>query len=393
MKTIQDIEALLKEKIREGTLIQGIISGLKKGDSYNYRKTAFRPIILKSEKLIQLEYHEEKKVIHSNQQPSEAADTLVALLEKHYSQLVIYAADGDYQVLSNKKGYAILKKPATKKPDPTRIQHDKVKQYILSEGTAYPFLVELGVMDGQGKVFKPKYDKFRQLNRYLEFIRDCVDQLPKERPIRIVDFGCGKAYLTFALYHYLVKELGYQVEIVGLDLKEEVMVFCRQTALKLGFDRLKFEIGDISTYESSETVDMVVSLHACDIATDASLAKAVGWGARVILAVPCCQHEFNPLLNQEALSPLLKHGLLRERFASLATDTVRGMVLEVCGYEVQMVEFIDMEHTPKNILIRAIRRAHPDTADSKSYERYQEFKKTLGLGKTYIDKAFETIIK
>ena len=223
-----------------------------------------------------------------------------------------------------------------------------------------PFLHDLGVMTEDGKIVKTRTDKFRQINRFLEFIEDILPRLDRERELTILDFGCGKSYLTFAMYYYLHELKGYDIRIIGLDLKEDVIEHCGKLAEKYGYEKLTFLVGDIADYSGTDHVDMVVTLHACDTATDYALAKAVGWKADVILSVPCCQHELNGQLSGISgggnLAPVLDYGLLRERFAALATDGLRAKYLERSGYETQVLEFIDMEHTPKNILLRAVRR-------------------------------------
>jgi len=217
-----------------------------------------------------------------------------------------------------------------------------------------PFLRDLGVMTEEGKIVRTKFDKFRQINRFLEFIEDILPQLDKGREVTILDFGCGKSYLTFAMYYYLHELKQYDIRIIGLDLKTEVIRNCNELSKKYGYEKLTFLEGDIADYEGVDRVDMVVTLHACDTATDYALAKAVGWHAKVILSVPCCQHEINGQIENDVLKPILKHGLLKERFSAIVTDALRAEYLEREGYEVQVLEFIDMEHTPKNILIRAI---------------------------------------
>ena len=234
--------------------------------------------------------------------------------------------------------------------------HDRSRQYILGEGRPVDFLVELGVQTRDGRVVKSKYDKFRQINRYLEFIEDILDQLPGDRIVRIVDFGCGKSYLTFAMYYYLHVLKGREISVTGLDLKADVIARCNDLARKLEYTGLHFEQGDISGYQGAEKVDMVVSLHACDRATDYALEKAVKWGADVILAVPCCQHELNGQIRCDLLKPIFKYGVIKERMAALITDALRADLLEQQGYDAQILEFIDMEHTPKNLMIRAVKR-------------------------------------
>jgi SAM-dependent methyltransferase len=254
--------------------------------------------------------------------------------------------------------------------------HNRQKNYILKEGTHIPFLIALGVMTQDGKVIAKKYDKFRQVNRFLEMIQDVVEYLPKNRPIEIVDFGCGKAYLTFALYHYLRNLSSLPVHITGLDLKQEVIASCQKLAVELGYEDLHFKMGDINHYNPAGKIDLVITLHACDTATDAALAKAVDWKAEVILCVPCCQHELYGQIKNQELTSLLSHGILRERFSALVTDAARAELLTGAGYETQILEFIDMEHTPKNLLLRAIKGASPQQR-SAAAERFQRFKENL----------------
>lgn len=227
---------------------------------------------------------------------------------------------------------------------------------MLEEGRPVPFLVDLGVMTKEGQVVRSRYDKFRQINRFLEFIEDILPRLDRNRENVIIDFGCGKSYLTFAMYYYLKELKGYSVRIIGLDLKKDVIARCNLLAERYGFDHLRFCPGDIASYEGVDRVDMVVTLHACDTATDYALYKAVKWGAKVILSVPCCQHELNGQMKNELLAPLFSYGIIKERTAALFTDAIRAQILEGQGYRTQLLEFIDMEHTPKNILIRAVRQ-------------------------------------
>ena len=248
------------------------------------------------------------------------------------------------------------KSTAPEQEDLQALSHNRTKHYILEEGKPVDFLVGLGVQTPDGRVTKARFDKFRQINRYLEFIEDVINELPTDRTIRIVDFGCGKSYLTFAMYYYLHELQHRDIQVTGLDLKTDVIKHCNELAEKLGYDRLKFERGDISTYEGTDVADMVVTLHACDLATDYALDKAVKWGARVILAVPCCQHELNRQIQCDSLKPVLKYGIIKERIAALLTDALRANLLEQQGYETQILEFIDMEHTPKNLLIRAVKK-------------------------------------
>ena len=193
--------------------------------------------------------------------------------------------------------------------------------------------------------------------------------------MRIIDFGCGKSYLTFALHHWLAEIEQRDAEIVGLDREASVIEHCRSVVEKLSLEHLSFEQGEIAGFEPEGPVDLVISLHACDTATDDALIQAVAWDAKVILAVPCCQHELFPQLHNETLQPLLSHGILKERFAAMATDTIRALALEAVGYDTQLVEFIDMEHTPKNILLRAVKGQR---SEGRSHAEFESFRDSLG---------------
>ena len=249
------------------------------------------------------------------------------------------------------------------------MSHDRKKKYVLEEGVPVPFLQDLGVMTQDGKIVHAKFDKFRQINRFLEFIEDILPQLDSGRELTILDFGCGKSYLTFAMYYYLRELKGYDVNIIGLDLKTDVIEKCNHLAVKYGYEKLHFYQGDIADYEGVSSVDMVVTLHACDTATDYALAKAVEWGAKVILSVPCCQHELNKQIQNPVLQPVLEYGLIKERMAALYTDAIRAQILEYRGYNTQILEFIDMEHTPKNILLRAVFRKKKETDPAEEEKR------------------------
>lgn len=281
---------------------------------------------------------------------SEHIDELSTIMK----QINIYTQDHDYQVLISKKmKVTIIEKAPTKTKDSISLSHNRQKQYIFEDGVPIPFLIELGVMNKEGKVLKNKYNKFRQINRFVELVKDVTQELPQNKKLRIVDFGCGKSYLTFALHYYLKDLCGLDIELVGLDLKDDVITTCNNLAKKLNLSGIRFLVGDIEHFNEYDEVDMVVSLHACNTATDAALAKAVGWNAKVILSVPCCHNELYTQISSDILSPILDYGIIKERFAALATDGIRAQLLEISGYRTQLVEFIDMEHTPKNIMIRA----------------------------------------
>ena len=304
--------------------------------------------------LFQCEEYRNNQAFHLNLE-AEATSEYVENQMKVFKQMQMETRQFRYQVLVSKKGkMTIQKRLQTAEVKEVNYSHNRAKHYILEEGKTVPFLRDLGVMTKTGEIVRTKFDKFRQINRFLEFIEDILPQLPKDREVTILDFGCGKSYLTFAMYYYLHELNGYDIRIIGLDLKTDVIEACNQLAKKYGYKKLKFLEGNIADYTGSDEVDMVVTLHACDTATDFALAKAVGWKAKVILSVPCCQHELNGQMANEVLAPLFSYGLIKERMAALVTDSLRAEYLKREGYDTQILEFIDMEHTPKNILIRAV---------------------------------------
>ncbi len=323
-------------------------------------KIKIRPVLIKNELLFQETLYRGTQVFHENFSCEDMEKRIEKYLTENFKQGDFQGASMQATVLVSKKGKMTIKTKQLQKQtiqrDLSELSHNREKQYILQEGKPVDFLVGLGVQTPEGKITKNRYDKFRQINRYLEFIEDVLDKLPKDRTIRIIDFGCGKSYLTFAMYYYLHVLQGRDILVTGLDLKKDVIAQCNELAVKCGYDKLSFEVGDISTYNGSDAVDMVVSLHACDTATDYALEKAVKWGAKVIMAVPCCQHEVNRQIASKELQPLLKYGLIKERISALITDAVRANLLEEQGYDTQILEFIDMEHTPKNLLIRAVKK-------------------------------------
>ena len=357
--------------IDDQALIFCVLSNVKKGVEKTYTKADVKPVEIKNALYYQVSYYQDAKVTHQNLSPSEIKAFFAEVMGAYFKQAQFYTKTSDLQVLFNKKGEGtILSKPPSRFE--VTLSHNRQKNYLIPEGTQCDFMQALGVMDPEGRVFKKKYDKFRQLNKYLEFVEDVLPALGEN--ITIIDFGCGKAYLTFALYHYLVRMQNRNVKIIGLDLKQDVIDFCNQTALGLGYEGLSFEIGDIKAFEFAGNVDMVVSLHACDTATDEAIGKAVSWNAKVIYAVPCCQHELFGQIKNEDMAPLLVHGIVRDKLATIVTDTLRANALEAVGYQVQMLEFIDMTHTPKNILIRAVKTAKSDAALREDYIRYRAFR-------------------
>lgn len=355
---MEELRRLIQEYIeKEETIQSAIASNPVNRDKIS--KVKLRPVMVKEQLSYQAESFVGTKAYHKNLTPKELPEYMERLMAEDFKQLEMQAESEKVTVLVSKKGKVTInrkKKQQTKKLTAEDMSHNKKKQYVLPKDTPVPFLIDLGVQTQEGKIVNARYDKFRQINRYLEFVRDILPSLPKDRTLTIIDFGCGKSYLTFALYYYLKVMNQYDIRVIGLDLKEDVITRCNELSKKYGYDGLSFHAGDISTYEGVDEVDMVVTLHACDTATDYALEKAVRWNARVIFSVPCCQHEVNAQIACKELEPVLKYGLIKERMSALITDAVRANLLEEQGYETQILEFIDMEHTPKNILIRAVKK-------------------------------------
>ena len=349
---MDELRKLLQENLNID-FISATLSNPRNKDAI--QKVKVRPILKKDTLLFQLESFQNNQAFHENMEVEKACEKLLEHME-NMKQMQLDTQGCSYSVLISKKGKITIKSKL-KKGDRKKINmsHDRKKKYVLEEGIPVPFLQDLGVMTQEGKIVHAKFDKFRQINRFLEFIEDILPELDKDRELTILDFGCGKSYLTFAMYYYLHELKAYDIRIIGLDLKKDVIRHCNELSEKYGYEKLKFLEGDIADYTGVNKVDMVVTLHACDTATDYALAKAVGWDAKVILSVPCCQHELNRQIKNEVLEPILKYGLLKERMAALITDGLRAEYLEREGYTAQILEFIDMEHTPKNILIRAVK--------------------------------------
>ena len=374
---MNEIKKLLEENLNMDFL-GATLSNPKEKDGI--KKVKVRPILKKDELLFQCETHQNNQVFHKNCEAGEAAILLSDYMNL-FKQMQMDTKHTKYTVLVGKKGNVTIQKKkqigCLKEVD---LSHNRNKNYILQEGIAVPFLQDLGVMTSEGKIVRTKFDKFRQINRFLEFVEDILPQLDKAREITILDFGCGKSYLTFALYYYLHELKHYDIRIIGLDLKADVIRHCNALSQKYGYQKLHFSEGNIADYTGVDEVDMVVTLHACDTATDFALDKAIGWNAKVILSGPCCQHELNGQMHNELLAPLFRYGLIKERMAALLTDAMRAEYLEGCGYETQILEFIDMEHTPKNILIRAVKtgKKKNNQENIKAWEEFFHVKPTLG---------------
>lgn len=369
-ETTEALNAILNEKMESFVLSNSRDKEIK--------KCSLRPLEIKGQLAFQESLYKGKQVFHKNLTKEEAAVRVDNYLGTVFGQLEAVGEGKSLLILVSKKGKRTIKERKRIVPVNAKaldLSHNRKKRYILEEGKPVEFLVDLGVMTKEGQIVKAYFDKFRQINRFLEFVEDVLPALPKEEEVSILDFGCGKSYLTFALYYYLRTLKGYRVRITGLDLKEDVIDRCNALKEKYGYDELRFLKGDISEYEGESRVDMVVTLYACDTATDYALYKAVKWQAKVILSVPCCQHELNKTIKNRDMDAVLQFGLLKERMAALATDGMRAELLKTKGYDMQVLEFIDMEHTPKNILLRGIY-----TGKKTSMESYEACRKLLGGG-------------
>ena len=374
------------KNIQEDKLIKIVFSDRKSGD---FNKVIIKPIILKSVKNIQIESFKDNKAFHKNidlNNLQELEDNLKEYID-NFKQILLQIEGLDISFIRKKENFSRKEKESNLIK--TSNEHNKKKQYILNEGDKIDFLIELGLMSVEGKILKSSYNKFKQINKYLEFIDDVIEELKAKKlitnHINVLDFGCGKSYLTFALYYYLKnyrKDLTFS--IVGLDLKKDVIEFCNKLAKKLNYENLEFLNGNIKDYNKSKEVDLVFSLHACNNATDYSFEKALSLDAKAILAVPCCHHEFFEKIQKNknsefynTLKIMADNGVVLDKFATLATDSFRSLSLELCGYKTKMIEFIDMEHTPKNILIRAIKSKSSNLKEKLT--EYNKLKEFLGI--------------
>lgn len=375
------IERLFSDIIDENIFIKGIVSS-PVNKEYPYSKINMKPLKIKNEIFIQFEQFKDNKAFHDNICINSSKMKFSEILD-NFKQILISVNGSDYQILKGKNDFNLKKTENTKTLK--TLEHNKKKNYILEEGTPVPFLIKLGVMGEKGEVFKQSYDKFKQIN-----IDDTIRELQNRKligsHIKFVDFGCGKSYLTFALHHYLKNIKNFTFEIIGLDLKKDVMKKCNDIAKELKCENLEFLTGDIKDFDKLQNVDIIFSLHACNNATDYALLKGLELNAKAILAVPCCQHEFNDKISANKKSdffasqlPIGKHGILLEKYATIATDAFRAQALELCGYRTQVMEFIDMEHTPKNTLIRGIKEKTTTESLKKRFEEYGKFKDFLGI--------------
>lgn len=341
------------QEIFDEDLIKAIISN-QRNKNQEYKKIIVRKVKLKNEFVYQFEKYTQKQVFHENLDEDAAVSLIEHFLTTDFKQCDAYTLTYNFCIKISKKEKLFVSKKKTSMPQvKINQEHNRSKQYLIPDGTYVAPLYDLGIFTKEGKVVNSMYDKYKQINRFIEMIDDSISDDMKH--LNIIDFGCGKSYLTFILYYYLVEIKKISVHMIGLDLKEDVINDCNQIAQKYGYDHLKFEIGDINGYKTDKNIDMVITLHACDTATDYALYNAIQWNAKMIFSVPCCQHEINGQIKSEQFSLITKYGLLKERMSAILTDEIRANLLESQSYKVQVLEFIDLAHSPKNILLRCIK--------------------------------------
>ena len=360
------IETMFREDF-----IKLIISNRRKKSDETV-KIVVSPIIIGKERMFQFERFSSAKVFHENRNREGAVKKVLELLNEQFRQADCFTSDHLLSLKISKSGKVLFSRRRQQNPCPVKVTHNREKKYILKEGTVIAPLIDLGIFTKEGKIVSQMYDKYRQINRFIEIVDDCIPE--NTQTLKVVDFGCGKSYLTFILYYYLTEVRGIEAEITGLDLKEEVIRTCNDLAKKYGYSGLSFFSMDIKDFRPVQPVDMIVSLHACDTATDYVLYHAIRHQAKIILSSPCCQHEVNAQLNPEHLSILSEYGIIQERFSALLTDAIRGNILKMNGYKTQLLEFVDLSHSPKNILIRSIRS---NISPQKKQEAKQQIERAL----------------
>ncbi len=366
-------------QILEDEIIKIVFSNCKNAEVL-YRKV----IIQRKESYFQIEKYTQKQVFHENMDPDAIKQVCLQFLEDAFTQMNVWGKNGEYSLKISKKGKVLYHKTTVKASLPKIQPHNRKKQYLLEEDTVIPPLVDMGIFTKDGKVVQSMYDKYKQINKFIEIIDDAIRKYKKDQ-INIVDFGCGKSYLTFVVYYYLKVVRNMDIQMIGLDLKEEVIHQCNDAARRYGYDGLQFEVGDINGYHSHIPIDMVISLHACDTATDFALFNAIEWDAKIIISVPCCQHEIANQMTNDYLPILNRYGIVKERTAALMTDAIRCNLLTCCGYKTQLLEFIDLSHTPKNLLIRAVKTNLSSESKITAQKEIQDIVNAFGIKPTLLE--------
>lgn len=338
------------ENIEIKSIIKGTISNPR--NNSKYIKRYIRPVEIKENSMMQIELFTKTQSFAHNYNYDEFSEIINTIMLDSFFQLNIITNEYNYSFKYTKKNHLLSNKIKNKEIKTLlNVSHNKQKKYILNDGNIIPPLVDLGVMTQDGKIVPSYYDKYRQINRFLEIIDDTIKDF-KEQELNIIDFGCGKSYLTFIVYYYLVNIKKIKTNIIGLDLKADVIKKCNEIAKNYGYNSLNFEIGDISLYKPHFRVDLIITLHACDVATDYAMYHAIKLHSKYLLSVPCCQHEINNQIKKSS-SFLASYGIVKERMSALLTDTIRAKLLEYSGYNVDILEFVDFDASPKNLLVRA----------------------------------------
>lgn len=376
---MEELKKVLDEVFKD-EIIKIVISN-KLNKEVKYNKIVVNLKEANKGKFYQIEKFTDKQVFHENISFENINEKVYECLNGNYKQLSAWLDNYTYDMKISKKGKVFLGKKKSDNSKVVKKGHNKEKNYILKEGMIIEPLIDLGVFTKEGKVINSKYDKYKQINRFIEIIDDEIKK-SDYKELTILDFGCGKSYLTFVLYYYFVKIKNINVKMIGLDLKEDVIKKCNEIAQRYNYDNLNFELGDINGFKYNNKVDMVITLHACDTATDYALYNAVKWNSKMIFSVPCCQHEFNAQMKSDELSILTKYGIVRERIAALMTDSVRANLLECAGYKTQLLEFIDISHSPKNILIRASKSNVSKEKKEKSLKEVNNLIETFNFNPT-----------
>ena len=344
-----------------------------KGNAYE------KTVVSRIEEKYQCEQYTKTQVFHRNLREDELTVYLQEQIGPCFTQVHAWDEVWEYALRISKKGKLLYNRTKTQKAPPVRMTHNRKKQYLLEEGTVIPPLVDMGVFTPEGKIVRSHYDKYRQINRFVEILEDELKRLDLTKTLYILDFGCGKSYLTFIVYYYLVCVRKLKVNMTGLDLKEDVIKNCNAAAARYGYSGLHFELGNIHGYSCDTPVDIVMTLHACDTATDYALYNALQWKAGLILSVPCCQHELNQQMHTDTFSALTRYGIIKERMAALTTDAIRANLLTCAGYDTSILEFVDLSHTPKNLLIRAVKTGVSDKKKEKAMEEVQNLMKEFSV--------------
>ena len=375
----QDHKKLVRERILTNhSFVRAVFSGQQKGMSLAWVKVVVRPVEIKGERNLQFSYFDEKKDVTSNYLAAESTAPLDELLALPFRNIFVENTTGNLQVNISKKGKVLVNEVKAASPVIPDLSHDRQKSRLLTAENAEPFLKAVGIMTQDGKIRADMQRKFKQINEFLRLV-DETDYFVhfRESPLHVVDSGCGNAYLTFAVYYYLHDILKLDAHVVGVDIKADLIERHQEKAKALGWSQLTFQTGRISDYRSEIVPDVVLALHACDTATDDALAQGIRWGSKLIVCAPCCQHELQQQMSQvpmpNALLPIFQHGILFERVGDILTDTFRASILRIMGYRTDVTQFVPLEDTAKNLMIRAVKTS--PAGNARWIDEYRNLKK------------------